>query len=89
MPKQTETTTNEAAEPKTPAEVIAALPEAQSHVFILLRSGLGSPVMAAGKTYEAMWAHAEETLRTPKQELLKHGYLFDHVTTGEAERLLA
>jgi hypothetical protein len=80
----TETTT------QTVEDRIAELLEAKhdQKIFVVFPAGRENDITAVGKTYEAAWKHAAELLDTNKDDLRKKGYVFDHLTVKNTQRIL-
>lgn len=81
------TTSNQIQE-AAPAQPEPGKDNSGGEVFVLYAAGVGSPVVASGPSYEAMWAHAVTKVGMTQDTLIKHGYTFDVVSAKEAQRLM-
>ena len=83
--------TTDQAQPKTAAEIIkeARREDKDMRVFVLYRSGVGSQLVAAGRSYPQMWENAERETGETRKDLIKKSYVFDVVTAREAGELVA
>src|SRR6476659_246806 len=77
-------------EPQSVEEVLAELEQAKNEkkVFCIFASGRESEIIAVGKTYESAWKHAAELLDCNKDDLRKKGYVFDHISVKNAQRIV-
>lgn len=77
-------------EPQTVEEVLADLEKAghEKKVFCVFASGRETEIIAVGKTYEGAWKHAAEILDCNKDDLRKKGYVFDHISVQNAQRIV-
>lgn len=78
------------AEPQTVEEKLAELESAKhkTKIFAVFPSGRETEIVGVGKTYEAAWRHAAELLDVNKDDLRKKGYVFDHVSVQNAQRIV-
>jgi predicted Zn-ribbon and HTH transcriptional regulator len=76
--------------PQTVEEVLADLDNAKhdKKVFCIFASGRETEIIAVGKTYESAWKHAAEILDCNKDDLRKKGYVFDHLSVQNAQRIV-
>ena len=83
-------TATEPTKTQTAAEVIedARREDKDQRVFVLYCAGIGSNVVAAGRSALEMWANAEKLLGETKQDLRKKSHVFDVMTAREASRLV-
>jgi hypothetical protein len=82
--------TDTLVEPQTVEEVLAELDNAkhEKKVFCIFASGRETEIIAVGKTYEGAWKHAAEILDCNKDDLRKKGYVFDHISVQNAQRIV-
>lgn len=76
--------------PQTVEEILAELDNAghDKKVFCVFASGRETEIIAVGKTYESAWKHAAEILDCNKDDLRKKGYVFDHISVQNAQRIV-
>lgn len=78
------------AEPQTVDEKLSEL-ESSKHdkkIFAVFPSGRETEIVGVGKTYESAWKHAAELLDVNKDDLRKKGYVFDHISVKNAQRIV-
>jgi hypothetical protein len=76
--------------PQTVEEVLAELESAghDKKVFCIFPSGRETEIVGVGKRYESAWKHAAELLDVNKDDLRKKGYVFDHISVKNAQRIV-
>jgi hypothetical protein len=83
-------TTETLIEPQTVEEKLTELQNTghDKKIFAVFASGRESEIVGIGKTYESAWKHAAELLDVEKDDLRKKGYVFDHISVKNAQRIL-
>ena len=78
------------AKPQTVAELVkdAVKEDKNMRLFIVYSNGLGSKIVAAGRTHDEMWTNAIRDLGLGRRELIHRNHVFDVVTAKEAAELI-
>jgi hypothetical protein len=60
----------------------------EKKVFAVFPSGRETEIVGVGVSYESAWRHAAELLDVEKDDLRKKGYVFDHISVQNAQRIV-